>query len=559
MAQTGTASLSHVVGTEPSVVKNNDFLVIFLQKQMSFVYEQQTIIKLYKQARESSRKSEKSLRQIQRKLNAELVTCSSKTNNDYRQCIKTNRSLFELETMKYEKSVCAAEKVVAVADSSARAANGQNMKRCNDDDVIGFKNPSNNESKIPKLCKAVNDTSVKQRIMQQKPAKSFSSFSKAKQGSHEAEKCSTAPKKNSEQNLQLQPTASDKEPISQRCKKSVNRNHPSKGIIEIPMQYKPGKKHRIAQKSVSMGCSIRDDNSNKNAIVKKSNCKNRTIERKYNTKNDVIVVEDNNNNKATVKGGNIDSIAIAKKDTGYDKSDKCEQGLFCAADHCYTKSLEFDTAAPDIGDSAKTSTDMGKICDTGKLNSQMELKREGTKLIECLLQQVSETGLKRKRDDAGTESTHSLPPNSSFDIEAPSKKLRLQHAIICDQLNVGYHSEKLSNGCVDCKNKQQPMQSHSKIPRLIQNKGVPAYSLPRNSSYDFEEPLKGVMLEHAMICGQLNVGHHPEMLSNGCVDCKNKHQPMQSHSKIPRPIKNRETPVIFDVISYLKGMVNDAL
>ena len=525
---------------------------------MSFVYEQQTIIKLYKQARESSRKSEKSLRQIQRKLNAELVTCSSKTNNDYRQCIKTNRSLFELETLKFEKSVFAPEKVVVVANASARAANGQYTKRCNDDHVIGSKRPSNNESKIPKLCKAVNNTAVKERITQ-KPAKSFSSFSKAKQGSHEAGKCSTAPKKDSEQNLQLQPTGSNKEPILKRCNKSVNRNHPSKGIIEIPMQYKPGKKHRIAQKSVSMGCSIREDNSNKNAIVKRSNGKNRTIARKDNTNNDVIVVESNDNNKAIVKRNNINNKAIIKEYTGCDKNDRYKQGLFSAADHCYTKNLKFDTIAQNIGDNVKTSTEMGKVYNTGTLNSQMELKREGTKLIENLLQQVSETDLKRKRDDYSTECTHSLAQNSSFDIEVPPKKLRLEHPIICNQLAVGCHSEMLSNECVDCKDKRQLTQCHSKIPRPIQNQGVPAYSLPQISSYDFEAPLKGVMLGHDIIYDQPNVGYYSEMLSNGCVHCKVQHQFAQSCSKVPRPIQNQETPVIFDVISHLKGMVNDAL
>eukprot|EP00112_Aurelia_sp_Birch-Aquarium-sp1_P002821 Seg1312.7 transcript_id=Seg1312.7/GoldUCD/mRNA.D3Y31 product="hypothetical protein" protein_id=Seg1312.7/GoldUCD/D3Y31 len=459
---------------------------------MSFVYEQQTIIKLYKQARESSRKSEKSLRQIQRKLNAQLITCSSKTGNDYRQCIKTNRSLFGLETLKCEKSVSAAEKVVVIASGSARTAYGQNMKRCGDDHVIRFKHPSNNESKIPKLCKPVNNTAVKQRIAN-RSAKLLSSFPNANQGSHNSGQCSTAPKRETEQNLQLQPTASNKEEISKRCSKSVNRKHPSKGIIEIPMQSKPGKKHRTAQKSVSTGFNTdvtREDNSNKKSIIKQKNSKNETVVRRDYNNNHVIVIEDNCNNKAIVKGDNINNNAIVKGGNGYNKNDRCKQSLFSAADHCYTKRLKSDTVTPKIDDNAKTSTDVDKVYDTGKLNSQMELKVEGTKLIECLLQQVSETGLKRKRVEDSTECAYSLPQNSSYDFEAPPKKFRLEQRIICDQPKVGYHSE---------------------------------------------------------------------MLSNGCVNCKAKQQFAQFHSKIPRPIQNPEAPVMFDVISYLKGMVSEAL
>ena len=105
---------------------------------MSFVYEQKT------------------------KLNLSHV--HKKTDNDYRQCIKTNRSLFARETLKCEKSAFAAEKVVVVASGSVRTADEQNMKSCNNDHVMGIKHPSNNKSRIPKLSKPVKNATVKERM-----------------------------------------------------------------------------------------------------------------------------------------------------------------------------------------------------------------------------------------------------------------------------------------------------------------------------------------------------------------------------------------------------------
>ena len=470
---------------------------------MSFVYEQQTIIKLYKQALQNARKSEKSLRQIQRKLNAQLITCPSNTDNDYRQCIKANRSLFELEKLKCEKSLPTAEKVAVavVASGSTRTANGQNMKRRNDDHLITFKHPSNIESKIPKLCKPVNNAVVKQRITNGS-SKSFISFPKVKEGGHSARKLFTAPKKDSEQSLQVQPRDGNKEQISKRCSDLVNRKYPSKGIIEIPMQYKPGKKHRTAQKPVSASCNT---DVTKNANVKKINVKNKTIGKKENSNNDVIVIEDNDDNEAIAKVDNNNNTAIVTGSNDCNQNDRCKQNPLSAGDHCYTKCI--DSVLSEICDDTKNSTDVSEIYDTGTLSSQMELKIEGNKLINCLLQDVSETGLKRKIDYDSTDCSNSLPQNPFNDFEVPIKKARLEHVQICDQPEAGCHSQIISHGFVDCR--QQTAQSHS----------------------------------------------------NGLVDCKVKQQITQSRSKIPRPkiTRNQEAPVVFDVISYLKGMVNDAL
>eukprot|EP00112_Aurelia_sp_Birch-Aquarium-sp1_P017488 Seg406.2 transcript_id=Seg406.2/GoldUCD/mRNA.D3Y31 product="hypothetical protein" protein_id=Seg406.2/GoldUCD/D3Y31 len=600
------------------------FFACAQMKQMSFVYEQQTIIKLYKQARESSRKREKSLRQIQRKLNAELITCSSKTDNDYRQCIKTNRSLFELDTLKCEKSVSAAEKVVVVASGSTRTANGQTTKRCNDDQMIRSKHPSNNNSKIPKLCKPKNNTTVKQRSVN-KSAKSFSSFPIAKQGSHKARKCSTAPKKDSEQNLQLQPRAANRKQISKRCNESVNRKHPSKCIIEIPMQYKPGKRHKTAQKSVSTGCNtdvIREDTSNINATVEKNNGKNEsivtrdrskndviiiedndsnmTIVKREKSKNDVIIIEDNDSNKTVVRENTVNNTVIVKGDNSFNKNDRCKQSLFSATDHCYTKCLKLDTVAPKICDNAKTSTEIGIVNDTGTLNSQVELRREGNKLINCLLQQVSEASLKRKRDDDSTKYAPCHLQYPSYNFEAQPKKIRLDHATICDQQNVGCLVKQVSETSLKRKRDddstqyapchlQYPSYDFETQPKKIrldhvticdqQKAGcllqqVSETSLKRKRdddstqyapchlqypSYNFEAQPKEIRLDHATNCDQQKVGCNSQILSNGWVDCKYKQQLTHSHSEFPRPIQNHNAPVVFDVISHLKRMVNDAL
>ena len=469
---------------------------------MSFVYEQQTIIKLYKQASQNARKSEKSLRQIQRKLNAQLITCPSKTDNDYRQCIKANRSLFELEKLKCEKSLPKADKVAVavVAIGSTRTANGQNMKRRNDDHLITFKHSSNIESKIPKLCKPENNTVAKQ-IITNRSAKSFVTFPKVKQGGHSAGKLFNAPKKDSEQSLQVQPRAGNKEQISKRCSNSVNRKYPSKGIIEIPMQYKPGKKHRAAQKKpVSAGCNV---DVVKNATVKKINVKNKTNGRRDNSKNDVIVIEDNDDDQAIVKVEHNNDTAIVAGKNDCNQNDRCKQNLFSAGDHCYTKCI--DSVLSEICNDTKNSTDLSEVYDTGTLSSQMELKIEGNKLINCLLQDVPEMGLKRKIDYDSTDCSSSLPQNPINDFEVPVKKARLEHVQICDQPKDGCPSHIISHGFVDCR--QQTVQSHC----------------------------------------------------NGLVDCKVKQQITQSRSEISRPIQNQEAPVVFDVISYLKGMVNDAL
>ena len=536
---------------------------------MSFVYEQQTIIKLYKQALQNARKSEKSLRQVQRKLNAQLITCPSKTDNEYRQCIKANRSLFELEALRCEKSLPTAEKVAVVASGSTRTANGQNMKRRNDDHLIRLKNPSNIESKIPKLCKPVNNTVVKQRIAN-RSAKSFLSFPKAVQGGHSAGKLFTAPKTDGEQSLQSQRRAGNKEQISKRCSESVNRKYPSKGIIEIPMQYKPGKKYRTAQKPVSAGCNT---DAIKNATVKKNNVKNKNIGKKDNNNNDVIVIEDDDDNQAIVKVDNNNDTAIVTGNNDCNKNE-CKQSLFCAADHCYTKCIDSVTSET-CGDT-KTSTHLGKVYDTGTLNSQMELKIEGNKLINCLLQDFSETALKRKRDEDSTECSSSLPQNPFYDFEVPIKKARLEHVQICDQPKAGCYSEVISNGFTDCKQQttqphcngvvdykvtQQITQSRSQIPRPIQNQEAPV-------------PIKKARLEHVQICDQPKAGCYYEIISNGFIDCKQQttqphcngvvdykvtQQITQSRFQIPRPIQNQEAPVVFDVISHLKGMINDAL
>ena len=58
----------------------------------------------YRLAVTKARKSEKALKQIQRKTYAEMLRCKAKPYDQLKECIKTNRSLFELEPMRYMQS-----------------------------------------------------------------------------------------------------------------------------------------------------------------------------------------------------------------------------------------------------------------------------------------------------------------------------------------------------------------------------------------------------------------------------------------------------------------------
>ena len=74
-----------------------------MQKPISTAYMRQKIDESYRNAVMKARKSEKALRQVQRQAYAEMITCATKTYDQYKECVDANMSLFELDPLKYEQ------------------------------------------------------------------------------------------------------------------------------------------------------------------------------------------------------------------------------------------------------------------------------------------------------------------------------------------------------------------------------------------------------------------------------------------------------------------------
>ena len=58
-----------------------------------------------------ARKSEKALRQVQRQAYAEMITCATKTYDQYKECVDANMGLFELDSLTYEELADTAERI----------------------------------------------------------------------------------------------------------------------------------------------------------------------------------------------------------------------------------------------------------------------------------------------------------------------------------------------------------------------------------------------------------------------------------------------------------------
>ena len=74
-----------------------------MQKPISTAYLRQKIDEHYRRAVMKARKSEKALRQVQRQAYAEMITCATKTYDQYKECVDANMNLFELDPLKYEQ------------------------------------------------------------------------------------------------------------------------------------------------------------------------------------------------------------------------------------------------------------------------------------------------------------------------------------------------------------------------------------------------------------------------------------------------------------------------
>ena len=82
-----------------------------MQKQISTAYVRQKTDEYYKSAVMKARKSEKALRQVQRQAYAEMITCATKTYDQYKECVDANMSLFELDPLKYEQIEATTERL----------------------------------------------------------------------------------------------------------------------------------------------------------------------------------------------------------------------------------------------------------------------------------------------------------------------------------------------------------------------------------------------------------------------------------------------------------------
>ncbi|XP_065068303.1 uncharacterized protein LOC135693690 [Rhopilema esculentum] len=79
-------------------------------KQLGTGYVHNKIAGFYRKATRGARESEKKLRQVQRRLYAEIITCRKKSAREYAQSLMANRYLFELEPGKFEQAKLVNEK-----------------------------------------------------------------------------------------------------------------------------------------------------------------------------------------------------------------------------------------------------------------------------------------------------------------------------------------------------------------------------------------------------------------------------------------------------------------
>ena len=82
-----------------------------MQKQISTAYMRQKTDEYYKNAVIKARKSEKTFRQVQRQAYAEMITCATKTYDQYKECVGANMSLFDLDPLKYEQIEATTERL----------------------------------------------------------------------------------------------------------------------------------------------------------------------------------------------------------------------------------------------------------------------------------------------------------------------------------------------------------------------------------------------------------------------------------------------------------------
>ena len=82
-----------------------------MQKQISTAHMRQKTDEYYKSAVMKARKSEKALRQVQRQAYPEMITCATKTYDQYKECVGANMGLFELDPLKYEQIEATTERL----------------------------------------------------------------------------------------------------------------------------------------------------------------------------------------------------------------------------------------------------------------------------------------------------------------------------------------------------------------------------------------------------------------------------------------------------------------